>query len=170
MVKVNLPKGQVVIDPFTGQSLSREDLHERLIPFNQQNGLSDLNRQLANMGDYGDALTSKNDKEPPDADIPLGLYLQAAKPRDIITRMLHNLKEVHKTAEDWQRMIPVQDRLIVLNADAWSEYRDRGLAFAELGKATPAVRDFDVYLQNVTDAPDVKAIAIRAQELRRAVI
>jgi hypothetical protein len=32
------------------------------------------------------------------------------------------------------------------------------------------VRDFDVYLQNVTDAPDVKAIAMRAQELRRAVI
>src|SRR3954466_11760541 len=30
MVKVNLPKGQVVIDPFTGQSLSREELSERL--------------------------------------------------------------------------------------------------------------------------------------------
>jgi regulator of sirC expression with transglutaminase-like and TPR domain len=170
MVKVNLPKGQVVIDPFTGQSLSREDLHERLIPFNQQNGLADLNRQLSNLGDYGDSQSSKNGKEPPESDIPLGLYLQAAKSRDIITRMLHNLKEMHRTAEDWQRMIPVQDRLIVLNADAWSEYRDRGLAFAELGKATPAVRDFDVYLQNVTDAPDVKAIALRAQELRRAVI
>jgi regulator of sirC expression with transglutaminase-like and TPR domain len=150
MVKVNLPKGQVVIDPFTGQSLSREDLSERLMPFKH---LSDL---------------PESDKE--DADIPLGLYLQSAKPRDIITRMLHNLKEVHKTAEDWQRMIPVQDRQIALNPDMWSEYRDRGLAFAELGKATAAVRDFDLYLLNVTDAPDVKAIALRAQELRRAVI
>jgi regulator of sirC expression with transglutaminase-like and TPR domain len=150
MVKVNLPKGQVVIDPFTGQSLSREDLSERLMPFKH---LSDL---------------PESDKE--DADIPLGLYLQSAKPRDIITRMLHNLKEVHKTAEDWQRMIPVQDRQIALNPEMWSEYRDRGLAFAELGKATAAVRDFDVYLLNVTDAPDVKAIALRAQELRRAVI
>ncbi len=150
MVKVNLPKGQVVIDPFTGQSLSREDLSERLMPFKH---LSDL---------------PESDKE--EADIPLGLYLQSAKPRDIITRMLHNLKEVHKTAEDWQRMIPVQDRQIALNPDAWSEYRDRGLAFAELGKATAAVRDFDVYLLNVTEAPDVKAIALRAQELRRAVI
>ena len=80
------------------------------------------------------------------------MYLQSAKPRDIITRMLHNLKEIYNTAEDWQRMIPVQDRQIALNADAWSEYRDRGLAFAELGKATAAVRDFDVYLLNVTDA------------------
>ncbi len=150
MVKVNLPKGQVVIDPFTGQSLSREDLSERLMPFKQ---LSDL-----------------PESEMAEADIPLGLYLQSAKPRDIITRMLHNLKEVHKTAEDWQRMIPVQDRQIALNPDVWSEYRDRGLAFAELGKATAAVRDFDVYLQHVTDAPDVKAIALRAQELRRAVI
>jgi regulator of sirC expression with transglutaminase-like and TPR domain len=150
MVKVNLPKGQVVIDPFTGQSLSREDLSERLMPF----------KHLAELPESDMAQD----------DIPLGLYLQSAKPRDIITRMLYNLKEVHKTAEDWQRMIPVQDRLIALNADAWSEYRDRGLAFAELGKATPAVRDFDVYLQNVADAPDVKAIALRAQELRRAVI
>jgi regulator of sirC expression with transglutaminase-like and TPR domain len=150
MVKVNLPKGQVVIDPFTGQSLSREDLSERLMPF----------KHLAEL--------PESDAE--EADIPLGLYLQSAKPRDIITRMLYNLKEVHKTAEDWQRMIPVQDRLIALSPDAWSEYRDRGLAFAELGKATPAVRDFDVYLLNVSDAPDVKAIALRAQELRRAVI
>jgi regulator of sirC expression with transglutaminase-like and TPR domain len=156
MVKVNLPKGQVVIDPFTGQSLSREDLSERLIPFKHLNELP---------GSEIEKL-----EKPEEADIPLGLYLQSAKPRDIISRMLHNLKEVHKTAEDWQRMIPVQDRLIALNADAWSEYRDRGLAFAELGKATPAVRDFDIYLQNVVNAPDVKAIALRAQELRRAVI
>ena len=155
MVKVNLPKGQVVIDPFTGQSLSREDLSERLLPYKHLAELPEFDKEEA-------------DKE--EADIPLGLYLQSAKPRDIITRMLHNLKEVHKTAEDWQRMIPVQDRQIALNSEAWSEYRDRGLAFAELGKATAAVRDFDVYLLNVTDAPDVKAIALRAQELRRAVI
>ena len=155
MVKVNLPKGQVVIDPFTGQSLSREDLSERLLPYKHLAELPEFDKEEA-------------DKE--EADIPLGLYLQSAKPRDIITRMLHNLKEVHKTAEDWQRMIPVQDRQIALNPESWSEYRDRGLAYAELGKATPAVRDFDVYLLNVTEAPDLKAIALRAQELRRAVI
>src|SRR4029450_8210176 len=36
MVKVNLPKGQVVIDPFTGQSLSREELTERLEPYKRR--------------------------------------------------------------------------------------------------------------------------------------
>lgn len=155
MVKVNLPKGQVVIDPFTGQSLSREDLSERLTPYKQRNDLH---------------LSDLSESEMAEADIPLGLYLQSAKPRDIITRMLQNLKEIHSTAEDWQRLIPVQDRLIALNPEAWSEHRDRGLAFAELGKATAAVRDFDVYLQNVTDAPDLNAISLRVKELRRAVI
>jgi regulator of sirC expression with transglutaminase-like and TPR domain len=41
MVKVNLPKGQVVMDPFTGQSLSREELSERLEPYRQRSGLVD---------------------------------------------------------------------------------------------------------------------------------
>ena len=155
MVKVTLPKGQVVIDPFTGQSLSREDLSERLLPY--QRGHKSLEDDEAGL-----AL--------PDADIPLGLYLQSAPPHDIIARMLLNLKEIYRTQEDWQRMIPVQDRLIALDVDAWSEYRDRGLAFAELGKATAAVRDFDVYLANVADAVDAKEIALRAIELRRAIL
>lgn len=160
MVKVSLPKGQVVIDPFTGQSLSREDLNERLAPFNQRRGLIGG----ANLGDPSES------QDMPEADIPLGLYLQSAQPRDIIARMLHNLKEVFRTQEDWQRMIPVQDRLIVLQPDAWSEYRDRGLAYAALGKATPAVRDFDVYLAHASDAPDFRDIALRAAELRRAIM
>lgn len=152
MVKVSLPKGQVVIDPFTGQSLSREDLSERLVPFQREQRSQSDNQELS------------------DADIPLGLYLQSAPPREIIARMLHNLKEIFRTQEDWQRMLPVQDRLIVLQPDAWSEYRDRGLAFAALGKATPAVRDFDVYVSNAPDAIDAKDIALRAAELRRAII
>lgn len=157
MVKVTLPKGQVVIDPFTGQSLSREDLSERLLPFQRRQQSLD------------DAAAEDGSLPLPDADIPLGLYLQSAPPQDIIARMLHNLKEIHRTQEDWQRMIPVQDRLIALDPEAWSEYRDRGLAFAELGKATAAVRDFDVYLANAADELDAKEIALRTQELRRAI-
>ncbi|MES2347104.1 MAG: transglutaminase-like domain-containing protein, partial [Pseudomonadota bacterium] len=80
MLKVTLPKGQVVIDPFTGKSLSREELGERLEPYKRSNGL---------VGDF---------------DVPLGLYLQPASSREIIARMLRNLKEVHHAQEDWQRV------------------------------------------------------------------
>ena len=144
MVKVNLPKGQVVIDPFNGQSLSREELTERLEPFRQRSAASD------------------------EFEVPMGLYLQSATPRDIIARMLRNLQDIHKTQEDWPRLIAVQDRLIVLQPDAWSEYRDRGLAWAAQGDVTYAVADLEIYLAHADDALDIDAIAERVVQLRRA--
>ncbi len=154
MVKVNLPKGQVVIDPFTGQSLSREELAERLEPFRQQragHGLDD----------------SKYDSQGDSLGAPLGLYLQSAPPRDIISRMLRNLKEIHKTQEDWQRLIAVTNRLIVLHPDAWAEYRDRGLAWAVQGQAALAVPDLEKYLAHAEDAPDLDVVAQRVASLRQ---
>ena len=150
MVKVNLPKGQVVIDPFSGQSLSREELSERLEPFRQRNVL--------NVMDAADG----------SHDTPIGLYLQSAPPRDIISRMLRNLKEIHKTQEDWQRLIAVTNRLIVLHPDAWAEYRDRGLALAVQGQAALAVPDLEKYLAHAEDAPDLDLVAMRVANLRQS--
>ena len=144
MVKVNLPKGQVVIDPFNGQSLSREELTERLEPFRQRSPISE------------------------EFEVPMGLYLQSAPPRDIIGRMLRNLQEIHKTQEDWPRLIAVQDRLIVLQPDAWTEYRDRGLAWAAQGDVAYAVADLEMYLAHADDALDIDSIAERLAQLRRA--
>ena len=144
MVKVNLPKGQVVIDPFNGQSLSREELAERLEPYRRRSGLVD------------------------EFEVPLGLYLQVTPPRDIIARMLRNLKEIHRTQEDWTRMLTVLDRLIVLLPQAWTEYRDRGLAHAELGHSERAMRDLETYLVHAEEGLDIDAIADRVAELRRA--
>ena len=144
MVKVLLPKGQVVMDPTTGQSLSREDLSERLEPYKRQSGLVD------------------------DYDVPLGLYLQAATPRDIIARMLRNLKEVHRSQQDWQRLTAVLDRLVVLSPQAWGERRDRGLAHAELGNVKEAVQDLETYLAHAEDGLDADMVAERLNALRRS--
>lgn len=144
MVKVNLPKGQVVIDPFTGQSLSREELSERLEPFRQRSGLLD------------------------DFEVPIGLYLQTAEPRDIIARMLRNLKDIHKLQEDWPRLIAVLDRLLVLHPHAWSEYRDRGLAWAQSGEPARALADLEAYLANAADALDLDTVSEQMADLRRA--
>lgn len=143
MVKVNLPKGQVVIDPFSGQSLSREELAERLEPFRQRSGMVD------------------------EFEVPMGLYLQSAPPREIISRMLRNLKEIHKTQEDWQRLIPVEDRLIVLQPEGWNEYRDRGLAWAAQGDAERAIADLETYLAHAEDALDIDVISERVSRLRQ---
>ena len=144
MVKVNLPKGQVVIDPFTGQSLSREELAERLNPLYQR------------------------DARPDDMEPPLGLYLQPAAPRDIMGRMLSNLKHIYRQQEDWARLITVLDRLVVLYPRSWPEYRDRGLALAEKGEAQRAQADLEIYLASAEDAKDLEAVADRLADLRRA--
>jgi regulator of sirC expression with transglutaminase-like and TPR domain len=142
MVKVSLPKGQVIIDPFTGQSLSREELSERLEPYRQRSGLVD------------------------DFEIPLGLYLQAATPREILARMLRNLKEIYKSQDDHARLIPVLDRLLIVQPQAWSEYRDRGLAWAEQGQGDRALSDLQTYLDHAEDALDVDEISERVARLR----
>ena len=143
MVKVNLPKGQVVIDPFSGQSLSREELAERLEPFRQRSTSSD------------------------DFEVPIGLYLKSSPPREIITRMLRNLKDIHKTQEDLPRLLAVMDRLIVLQPEGWTEYRDRALVWAALGDEEHAVADLETYLTHAEDALDIDAMAERLAQLRR---
>lgn len=144
MVKVTLPKGQVIIDPFTGQSLSREELSQRLEPYRQRNGLVD------------------------DFEVPLGLYLQSASPREIIARMLRNLKEIYMSQEDPARLIAVLDRLLVLQPDSWSDRRDRGLAWAERGDAQRALPDLQAYLDHAEDALDLDVVSERVAQLRRA--
>jgi regulator of sirC expression with transglutaminase-like and TPR domain len=92
-------------------------------------------------------------------DTPLGLFLQPSPPRDILTRMLRNLKEIFSSQEDWPRLLNVLDRLIVLNHDSYFEWRDRGLALMELGQNDRARQDLMYYLNqmpNAADAVDIK--------------
>jgi regulator of sirC expression with transglutaminase-like and TPR domain len=144
LIKVKMPQGEVIIDPFTGQSLSRDDLDERLAPYRRRQGLT---------GEF---------------EVPLGLFLQAATPRAVLARVLRNLKEIHRDAEDWARTLQVQERLVVLLPDDWEERRDRGLVRAELGDALGAIDDLGVYLQHRPDAADASALLDRIDELRDA--
>ena len=130
LVKLRMPQGEVVIDPFTGHSLSRDELDELLAPYKRNRGLQ---------GDF---------------DTPLGLFLQTATARDVLARMLRNLKEEHRSAGETKRLLAVQQRLVVLLPQAWSERRDRGLVCAELGLIALATHDLAAYLEHVPDAPD----------------
>lgn len=133
LVKLHLPRGEVVIDPFSGRSLSREDLEEWLLPYRRQRGLA------------GD-------------DAPLGLFLQEAEPRAVIARLLRNLKEIHHSARDWPRLVAVLHRLVILLPEDWAERRDRGLALAELGRPDLGAADLATYLQNEPAAPDARSL------------
>lgn len=145
LVKITLPQGQVVVDPMTGQSLSREELVERLAPYQQAHGL---------VGDF---------------EAPLGLYLQPTPDRDIVARMLHNLKEIYRTSEDWGRLLAIQERLVRLLPTALEERRDRGLVRAELNLFELAMEDLASYLSSRPHAVDADAVCGRLQELSQQV-
>ena len=120
-----------------------DELDERLVPYRARHGLQ---------GDF---------------ETPLGLFLQAAPPRDVLARLLFNLKEIHRSAEDWVRLLAVQQRLMVLLPDAAEEQRDRGLAWAELGRPAEAADDLAAYLAARPMADDAAALHERLAELRR---
>jgi regulator of sirC expression with transglutaminase-like and TPR domain len=137
LVKLALSYGEVVMDPFTGQSQTREALEERLQPY------------LGARGWAGVLQT------------PLPLFLQAAAPREIVARLLHNLKEIHSAAGHAARLLGVMDRLVVLLPDAWEERRDRAFVRAELGQGQAAIEDLNAYLAQRPDAEDAAALQTR---------
>jgi regulator of sirC expression with transglutaminase-like and TPR domain len=141
LAKVHMPQGEIVIDPFTGQSMSRDALDALLVPFRRRGARSGL----------GEA--------------PLGSFLQPAQPREVIARMLRNLKEVFRSSQDAGRLLGVAERLVILLPDAWEERRDRGLVHAALGARFPAMADLAGYLEHAPDAPDRPAIRKRLAEL-----
>jgi regulator of sirC expression with transglutaminase-like and TPR domain len=140
LVKLRASQGEVVIDPMSGRSLSREDLDERLAPYRRERGLT---------GDF---------------EVPLALFLQAAPPREMLARLLRNLKEIHRAAGDFARLLPVCERLVVLLPQDWDERRDRGLARARLGHDEDAAADLQAYVEHRPDAGD--AAQVREKLLR----
>ncbi len=146
LVKVALDSGLVVLDPATGESLGIDHLSERLEPFRDQE----------------DQLLKPDLDE---GETPLGLYLQSCPPRDVLTRMLRNLKEIYQTQQDWAACLAVLDRILVLWPESWAERRDRGLVHAELGNAGQALSDLQAYLDAEPLAADQGALQARIKEI-----
>jgi regulator of sirC expression with transglutaminase-like and TPR domain len=73
-------------------------------------------------------------------------YLQSVPPRQLLARMLHNLKKIYVEQGDDVRAFWVIDRLLLLHPDAMDEVRDRGLVEARLGLKPAAARDLEAYL------------------------
>jgi regulator of sirC expression with transglutaminase-like and TPR domain len=142
LMKLSVQSGEIILDPFNGASLSREELEQRLEPYLM----------------HHNALST----------IPLDDYLQTAQPREILVRMLRNLKSLFIENADWYRLLDVQQRLLVLIPDDVIELRDRGLAYARLECARPAVVDLELYLAQRPNAPDNETIRQTVSEMRAA--
>ncbi len=93
-------------------------------------------------------------------------WLEPSTPRQILARMLHNLKRIYGEKGDDVRTLWVIDRLLLLAPDDLAERRDRGLVSARLGGTAAAAADLEAYLAASPAAPDAEEIRELAQALR----
>ena len=156
LVKLKVRAGDIYLDPFSGESLSRRQIEERLAEF----------LEAMQSGSTSPGATERVDRD--SLDLALGSAIREATPREILARMLRNLKGVYHDRNDYPRMLEVQNRLVILVPDAHEERRDRGLVYAQLECPRAAFDDLSAYLEAVPDAPEADEIRRTLDVLRDA--
>ncbi len=141
LVKLPVADGELILDPYAeGKSLSEAELRARL---------GDLARDI----------------DP--AQLPLRSFLEPASKREILARMLRNLKAIHLQSDTPQRALHAMNRLIIVMPDEAGEWRDRGLLFERLECPRAALSDLEAYLVLNPGAEDAKTMRARIVELRK---
>ena len=138
LVKAFDETDEVLVDPFQGGSLL---------------SIEDCQRRLDRV--YGGKL-------PLEASM-----LAAVGSRQMLTRMLHNLKAIYVRAEDHARLLGVLELLLILDPGSAEDLRDRGLAYAALDCYGAAVRDLEQYLGLARNAPDADTLVTKIAEMKR---
>jgi regulator of sirC expression with transglutaminase-like and TPR domain len=144
LVRLRLRGGTLVLDPFSGGTpIAEDELRERLqrvIPDGATDGV-------------------------PVADLPLDQFLEPATNRQILARLLRNLKGIYRETEKPERMLDVLNRMLVVVPDASAELRDRGFVYHKLECYRAALKDLSDYVEREPDAPDGDEIRVRLMEL-----
>lgn len=92
--------------------------------------------------------------------------LRPVTTRQILLRMLHNLKGVHSRQDDLERVIADCDRILLISPTQAETYRDRGAVHFQRRAFRAAADDFNSYLRHAPDADDRHLIAARAAAAR----
>jgi len=101
-------------------------------------------------------------------DIPLEpRFLEGVGTRQILIRMLNNLKRIHIDSEDDERALSVIDRLLILDPEDPENLRDRGTAHLRLSHFGSASRDLEAYLRVAPEAHDTASVLAQLKALRR---
>jgi regulator of sirC expression with transglutaminase-like and TPR domain len=98
-------------------------------------------------------------------ELPLDQFLEPATPRQIVARVLRNLKAIYRDADKPERLLEVLNRMLVVAPDSTSELRDRGLVYQRLECYRAALQDLSAYLEREPQAPDFEEVRVRMMEV-----
>ena len=130
--------GEVFIDAFNGRSLSRKECAKMLEEM------------------YGGTVEMRP------------ALLEPSTKRQILARILNNLKSLYLSRGDLARALAASDRIMLTDPHLTSEWRDRGMIHFQLRHDTEALKDFSRYLAVRPEPEDTARIKqLRAQLISR---
>jgi regulator of sirC expression with transglutaminase-like and TPR domain len=80
--------------------------------------------------------------------------LKPARRREILARVIRNLKAAHLHARDWAKALGTVELLRIVEPTSPDHLRDRGLLLGRTGQWTAALEDLRQYLDEQPDAAD----------------
>ena len=125
-----------LVDPFRGKVIDEEDCQERLDVV--YNGQVPLDRE----------------------------HLQTATSREIMVRLLRNLKAIYVQAQLHRRALATVERILLLGPHLLDERRDRGALLAQLNRLHEAIADTQTYLKFAPGAPDADTVREGLKNMR----
>jgi regulator of sirC expression with transglutaminase-like and TPR domain len=134
LVKAVDDRGELIIDPFNeGAILDLDEIRARLQQIYRQ---------------------------------PVEVHPEMLKPvgaRQILARMLRNLKNIYTQSADWPRVLSAVDRILILDPRSLEELLERGVLYERMECFGSALDDFQSFLSQAPEHP-------AAENVREAVI
>lgn len=129
--------GDTLVDPFHGTTLSLEDCQDRLDTIYD-----------------GQVLLTED-------------HLRAATNREILTRVLTNLKLIYLQAKTYRQALAAVERIQLVTPGAIGEHRDRAALLMQLDRLAEAITETEIYLRLAPGAPDADEARERLHLLQR---
>jgi regulator of sirC expression with transglutaminase-like and TPR domain len=138
LVKYSDRTQEFFLDPFNrGEILSHQDCEEKL-------------KQL-----YGDSLQFSEE------------LLDAVTHRQILARMLNNLKSIYLKGQTYDKGLAIVDMMMLVDPNDAGQYRDRGLLRLRLRQFEKAARDLEHYIKVAPGASDRADVEEHLHKLKR---
>lgn len=127
----------IVFDPFFAQVLTERDCAERLRAVMGESAAFDCS------------------------------YLRAATPREIVVRMLRNLKQIYLQQRQFEPALSCSARILIASPDLPHELRDRGLLYHQLECYAAARADLERFLTLEPEDDSADVVREKLIEIRR---
>ena len=138
LVKTVCDGQEIFVDPFHGGSiLSQSDLQELLDKL------------------YGGRLEVQPE------------YVSAVSNKQIVQRMLNNIKLIYANRQDPKRCLRVVEQLVILNPDDAEQLRDRGLLRLRLEDGAGALTDLERFLELAPDSGSAATVKEQIKRIRK---